>query len=602
MSLQNDLQSILQFLNAGRFNDAQSVARSSLLKYPSAYKLHQFYGVALSKAGKHTEARDALRRACELEARDAECWNALGNIEKQLGDGKAAIAAYEQAIAKNGSYEPAYRNLSGLYLENNLSRKVGSLIAKWQVKFPRSAFLQEFLGDSLKKERKYADALERYEAALASNPQSLKAWYGRASCLIELGRANDTLQICDALIKNGWNNPEIHYLTGRALLQSGSASSAETYFKQAADAGSIDGATDLVNLHWMTGRSKDAEHTAREIIQSSGTTADQKRAILSQTLEMERFDLCLEMCAVITRLFPDIRVRDFEARALNWLGEYDSAFEISDTEYQRDPDNPMNAYVQVIQCFATGRYDLALDISAIWRDRNPLNQLWIALQGDAWRMLGDERHDWLCDYENLVLPLQLPLPAGFADHDDFHTRFVEQIHGQTEFKDYPLGQSLRAGIQSPRDLKYDGSQEVQAYIQALQAPIEAYVSRLGTQQAHPLMRRNSGDFFIQGIWSVLLHAGGRHVSHVHPEGWISSAYYMVVPEETDRDKDAKPGWIHFGEPPHKIYDEAPPKKWIQPKPGTLVLFPSYMWHGTNPVSGASPRITAPLDIQPGKAN
>ena len=36
---------------------------------------------------------------------------------------------------------------------------------------------------------------------------------------------------------------------------------------------------------------------------------------------------------------------------------------------------------------------------------------------------------------------------------------------------------------------------------------------------------------------------------------------------------------------------------IQPKEGRLVLFPSYMWHGTIPFSSGE-RLTAPFDVVP----
>ena len=35
---------------------------------------------------------------------------------------------------------------------------------------------------------------------------------------------------------------------------------------------------------------------------------------------------------------------------------------------------------------------------------------------------------------------------------------------------------------------------------------------------------------------------------------------------------------------------------VQPEPGLLVLFPSYMWHGTVPFSSAEQRLTCAFDI------
>jgi len=37
---------------------------------------------------------------------------------------------------------------------------------------------------------------------------------------------------------------------------------------------------------------------------------------------------------------------------------------------------------------------------------------------------------------------------------------------------------------------------------------------------------------------------------------------------------------------------------VQPVPGRLVLFPSYMWHGTVPLRAPSPRTTIAFDVVP----
>lgn len=250
----------------------------------------------------------------------------------------------------------------------------------------------------------------------------------------------------------------------------------------------------------------------------------------------------------------------------------------------------------------SGRYDLALTHARVWRNKEPLNQNWIALEADALRMTGrqDEFHA-LYDYERFVIPARLDIPREYSSLEAFHADFIEQVHGSSAFRTHPLGQSARQGIQTPRNLVYDDRSVVKAYIEALYAPVRAYIGKLGNGSGHPYTARNSGSFHIGGCWSIFLLAGGRHVSHVHPNGWVSSAYYMAVPPEAKEDQINRPGWIKFGEPPYKLPDPAPAEHWVCPEPGTLVLFPAYMWHGTMPISGKVPRVTAPLDVQPGVA-
>jgi hypothetical protein len=90
---------------------------------------------------------------------------------------------------------------------------------------------------------------------------------------------------------------------------------------------------------------------------------------------------------------------------------------------------------------------------------------------------------------------------------------------------------------------------------------------------------------------------GFHTNHIHPEGWISSCYYVALPPAVE-DTKCRQGWIKFGEPPLGVTLKNPIRRAIQPRPGRLVLFPSYMWHGTVPFHDAMPRTTIAFDVVP----
>ena len=89
--------------------------------------------------------------------------------------------------------------------------------------------------------------------------------------------------------------------------------------------------------------------------------------------------------------------------------------------------------------------------------------------------------------------------------------------------------------------------------------------------------------------------GGFHVSHVHPEGVLSSACYVAVPDTLDEDRQE--GWIELGRPPDDLQLELGPLTAIAPRPGRLVLFPSYLYHGTRAFP-AGERMSVAFDIAP----
>jgi hypothetical protein len=90
--------------------------------------------------------------------------------------------------------------------------------------------------------------------------------------------------------------------------------------------------------------------------------------------------------------------------------------------------------------------------------------------------------------------------------------------------------------------------------------------------------------------------GGFHVNHIH-NGWISSVYYVDVPEIA-ADAQAHQGWLKFGEPSADLGFGNAVRRLVQPKPGRLVLFPSYLWHGTVPFNSDETRMTIAFDAMP----
>jgi hypothetical protein len=112
----------------------------------------------------------------------------------------------------------------------------------------------------------------------------------------------------------------------------------------------------------------------------------------------------------------------------------------------------------------------------------------------------------------------------------------------------------------------------------------------------PLRRRNTGRWAIKGAWSVRLRPGGFHHDHTHSHGWLSSAFYVEVPPCVN--EPGQQGWLRFGHPGIPVSPPLEAGHVIRPEPGLLVLFPSYMWHGTIPFSGDTARMTIAMDIVP----
>jgi tetratricopeptide (TPR) repeat protein len=228
-------------------------------------------------------------------------------------------------------------------------------------------------------------------------------------------------------------------------------------------------------------------------------------------------------------------------------------------------------------------------------ERAPDDQLTIAWRATALRQLADPAYARLYDYPRLVRSYLLRPAPPYADLAQFNAAFAQTLTGLHRHSQHPLAQSLRGGTQTERNLPRDHP-VVAAFFAMLDAPIRDYLSALDAgDRQHPTDRRMRDGYRITGSWSVQLRPGGFHTNHVHPRGWLSSAYYVELPGGADDGERA--GWIKFGEP-GMSQPVCPPDHFVKPEPGMLVLFPSHMWHGTVPFERGDRRLTAAFDVLP----
>lgn len=221
-----------------------------------------------------------------------------------------------------------------------------------------------------------------------------------------------------------------------------------------------------------------------------------------------------------------------------------------------------------------GRADASSDI-ALW-----------AWTGIVWRLTDDARSEWLHQPDRLITAQQL---AATSEDLDTITSYVENLHHEGSF---PIGQSLRGGTQT-RGRLLEGADDVPRRLRAIVATtVETYWQALPAEDlSHPLLCHRLRTPRIAGSWSVRLVNGGFHVAHIHPRGLLSSACYLRVPQT-----DEPAGWLELGRPPADLGLDLTPLRFVQPLPGRIVLFPSYLHHGTIPFDKGE-RLSVAFDVE-----
>jgi uncharacterized protein (TIGR02466 family) len=227
----------------------------------------------------------------------------------------------------------------------------------------------------------------------------------------------------------------------------------------------------------------------------------------------------------------------------------------------------------------------------------PHDQYAWALRGLAWRLLGDAREEELNNVEGLVKVVDIEAPDGHADMPSFNEALAEELLRQHRDSEAPIDQTLSRGTQTLGDIFEQGHALVDALKVRISQAVDDFVRGLPRDDTHPFLRRRSGHWRFADSWSSRLRDEGFHTNHVHPHGWISSAYYVQVPTVC-ADTARREGWLRFGLPDLDLGVALLPHLEIQPRPGRLVLFPSMLWHGTAPFHAPERRLTLAFDVVP----
>jgi len=250
------------------------------------------------------------------------------------------------------------------------------------------------------------------------------------------------------------------------------------------------------------------------------------------------------------------------------------------------PEDGEAACWMIRNCIRLGRHDEALRLAEqSFGGRNEA-ALW-PYRALLWRLLDDPRWAWLEGDARMIATFDIAREVGSLE------RLAEVLRALHLARAQPLDQSVRGGTQTDGNLLARAEPEIRALRAALLEAVRAYVAQLPPYDPdHPMLNGRRDDLRVAGSWSVRLLDQGHHADHVHWQGWISSAFYVAVPEPDPAEPEA--GWLTFGEcldllPDFRAF------RTIRPVPGTLALFPSIMWHGTRPF-GSGERMTVAYDI------
>jgi len=585
---------------AGQLQVAYPLYRQFLDENPGhPMALHRL-GLLYSQRGEYAAAIALMQESLRLFPGQPEVANNLGNAFKRSGNAREALQWYRRAVELQPRYVNALRNLGLCHMRlEDFDRAMKNFERCLEID-PTDAVSWLCRGDAHRRQDDLEAAIRCFEKALELRPGYADAHHNLGVCLRQRLQPEDALHHYRTAQDLGLDRSELYQNMGNALIDIQDEHAAIDAYRAAVarNPADLDSHRNLNSLLWQQDMLDDYLKSYRDALDRDPGAEELRRAYAIALNQKEAFEDAEQVLRQGLRHSPQSsELKSLLAFTLEGQGRWDEALQAHAEVVRIADSDPNNEVSYARALLACKRPDEALRHAELGALRMPFNQRALAYLGLCWRMLGDQRDAIMNDYENLVRIFDLPVPGGYTDNKEFNERLTAVLDRLHVGKRHPPEQTLRGGSQTSGDLFVRSEPEIGDLVAGLKECIREYTGRFPGDSEHPLFTRRSDKFEFSASWSVRLARNGYHTMHIHPLGWISSAYYVQVPREITGSEEFG-GGLKFGEPDIDIGPEGTARRQIQPGAGQLALFPSYMWHGTVPFQSDEPRMTVAFDVVP----
>ena len=528
--------------------------------------------------------------------------NNLANLKKDTGEFQAAISLYREALRLMPNFKDAFRNLGLCYLNFGKYIDAESVLSEVVSKWPNDVVAVTALGNCYRDTGQLEMARQAYTKAIEINPEYKNAWNNLGNVSQRLNLLGEAVQCFRRIYEMTGENQYLLNLAV-AMTQLGDKDSACALLDYKINESPLD-----VSLHeclndilWESGLTNQFCGSYEKVLKK--ITNDEaiwvsyiERLLVSgqpqkASAKLDQALTEIEESAPLIALKAKILADD-----LNFKEAYDVFKHALFVAY-----SAQTAQQFVKLCIILEKYSEAQSQLDVLLENEPECQFSWALQGLVWQFTDSTKARWLNNYDEFVRTYTLPVPSGYVSLDSFLHNLHKVLDKKHKADQAPLQQTLRFGTQTAPKLFDDSAKPLRDLLTVLPLIVRRYIDALPDDDSHPFLSRKSKNFRFSGSWSVKLKPDGFHVNHIHPQGWISSSFYVFLPPVMSNEgSNDLGGAIKFGESPLGLGEREQVSKIIKPRTGMVVLFPSYFWHGTYPFSGVETeyRLTSPFDVVP----
>lgn len=586
---------------SGNHDAAWDLLQPILSDFSGDVQAQMTIGMVARAKGDPALAQDHFGIAHQLSPENPQIANIYANSLSAVGEIDAATTLFEQIIKAHPQFLDAHINYAltldehgrhdqatdaadaGLKLFNNHPRLIAI-----------KAMAQKNAGD-------IAAALSGFSTAIKLDPDRALTHHNYGVALVAAGEFESAMACFAKAAQLGKNDLSNHLSWAAAALETGQIDQAREMYRQILSAipdhDEASRARTRIIIEYDKGEDPFAHYAA--LAHAQPTKLSHWHGWIQILLGHAAYDLLLKATDEASRyhsgdlhiqavhhfargMMEDAQAPMLALRQLVQHGPVDPAIKIMLVQLALKAHDPKCAALHAEQVIQAAPYD-----QAGW-----------AYLATAWRMLDDPREHWLCGYDHYIMETEIPsaeLGLNASQYAAIVARCLNNLHQTISA---PGDQSLRHGTQTSGALFDRQNPEIVRFRAAIESAVHRAINALPYDPSHPFLGRKSETFHFSGSWSVRLQNAGHHVPHFHAMGWISSAYYAALPDVIHTDDTGHQGHIAFGAPPDSFGLNLSPRRIIAPEPGKLVLFPSYVWHGTIPFASKQPRLTAAFDVLP----
>ena len=602
------LQSALALLQQGRYHDALAISVQLAEVAENAPDALQLLGMCQTAANNAPAAELAFQRALALAGDNSLILLNYATSLRKFARSDDVIAVLERTVRVAPKLARAWTELGVAAITQARADLARSALRQAVSLQPDSAYVWHALGSAHRMNDDLDAAEAAFQTAIQLQPDFGNAFINLAATQRLLGRSEQAVANFERAKMLGHTGPEILDAQVGALMDCAKFAQALTQARAVVNAfpDFVPGQCTLAHIMWEHGSYLLPGHEPwseiRESLRARPFDHALRLSFANLLLSANLSEAALAEIKTLRAHVDSPALATLEADALEKLDQGVQAGKLYDAVYRSVSAHEaafLNTYVRHL--LKAGRWDDAARCALQATQSEPHDQQAWAYLSSAWRLLGDPREFWLCDYERLVAQVSIDIPNEFHSESEFLQSLQAALEPLHRAQRAPLQQSVRGGSQTAGRLFGRDQPTLAATQTALKNAVQRWLSMLTPPPAHPFLSRLTSDVRFSGSWSVRLSSQGKHANHIHQQGWLSSAFYVALPPSMTASQNhpsADAGCLLLGQPPSELQLDLPARRVIRPKPGTLALFPSYFWHGTVPFVDSQPRLSIAFDMQP----